>query len=219
MFVSFVALAFWGLSYGNKIATFEYSALCGRGSRNTVEPYSETQARSRNQCIVFCSEDEKCTGVNYYKEGTCELFDDIIGDCSMHGITSSPDVTFYQQRIEEPCKNGGTLVSGVCKCVPCWAGEQCDQLPADCTEAFQNADPMYYSDEHYFCNIRPRNTTTVFQTQCLINHGGWTFIQYRYDCIGESFNQHWLEYKNGFGSDGCFWLGEFRENNILFIIR
>ena len=195
------------LAYGSGIVSFQYSAICGRGNKNNTTPYQETVSRSLSHCLMLCSKDERCTRVNHDKKRMCGLFDDIIRDCSTDGMVSSRDVTFYQQR-EELCKNGGVLVSGVCKCVPCWAGERCGRLPADCTEAFAYAHDMYHTNDTHVCNLRPRNTKKVFQARCLFNDEGWTFIQLRKNCIGVHFNRKWTAYKRGFGSDDCLWLGK-----------
>ena len=193
MIVSLLVLMLFKLSCGTQIETFDYIATCGIGNKSSEEPYKEVASRSRSQCIVLCAGDEKCKGVNYHKGGLCEFLEGTIWDCLTDGVLASTDITFYQQRVDTSCENGGILVSGVCKCTPCWVGERCGRIPADCSEAYDYADPIYCTDNPYFCNVRPRNSQTVFRARCLIDYGGWTYIQFRDDCTGVSFNQDWSE--------------------------
>ena len=65
--------------------------------------------------------------------------------------------------------------------------------------------------------IHPTSSAAPWEATCLMNYGGYTFIQYRSaDCetSGITFDRSWSDYQNGFWIDTCFWQGLDRTHEL-----
>ncbi|XP_071810697.1 uncharacterized protein [Apostichopus japonicus] len=92
-----------------------------------------------------------------------------------------------------------------CYCVKGFGGdgETCYSLYTDCQDVY---DAGYSRSNVY--TIKPIGWPGLpFNVNCKMdNGGGWTVFQRRTDG-STSFYRNWAEYKNGFGDENSFWLG------------